>query len=304
MNRLVRAIAHALQRLAALLLGLAGNEDVDSHRRPVRADGSPPPDWLRRMRRDPPRDWLERIRRGRPRWVGGSTPAAPAWPAPLVGLDAPTLPSPGGGGKIAEAAEPTFGAPTLPSPGGGGKGAEAGGGEPISPSIFLGREIGERAASRGDERATGRLSAASPSSADAADERAVVAQAPDALGSRAHPAPKKHNRHGRWFEGIRRARDGGPMAEVAPPLPGRSEGQPLDDLFGSAWPRMSVVPPSGAGDLPRQAFYEIEELPFEADADDPWPDLLADPPGDGGDPATIWRGWERRERLAREQRGD
>ena len=77
MNRLVRAIAHALQRFAALLLGLARDEDVESRQRLVRADGSPPPDWLRRMRHGPPRDWVERVRRGRPRWMKGSTPVGP-----------------------------------------------------------------------------------------------------------------------------------------------------------------------------------------------------------------------------------
>ena len=58
-------------------------------------------------------------------------------------------------------------------------------------------------------------------------------------------------------------------------------------------------------DLQHQAVYEIEEeLPFDAGPDDPWPDLPAEAPADEADPVTLWRGWERRERLAREQRGD
>ena len=68
---------------------------------------------------------------------------------------------------------------------------------------------------------------------------------------------------------------------------------------------MSVVAPPAAADLQHQAVYEIEEeLPFDAGPDDPWPDLPAEAPADEADPVTLWRGWERRERLAREQRGD
>jgi hypothetical protein len=50
--------------------------------------------------------------------------------------------------------------------------------------------------------------------------------------------------------------------------------------------------------------FEIDELSLPAAPDNSWPDLPADPPAETEDPVTLWRGWERRERLAREQRGD
>jgi hypothetical protein len=54
----------------------------------------------------------------------------------------------------------------------------------------------------------------------------------------------------------------------------------------------------------RNVVFEIDELSLPAAPDNPWPDLPADPPAETEDPVTLWRGWERRERLAREQRGD
>ena len=72
---------------------------------------------------------------------------------------------------------------------------------------------------------------------------------------------------------------------------------------------MSVVSPPAmsidtAADSRRTVMYEIDELPIDADSEDPWPDLPADPAADVGDAITVWRGWERRQRLAQEQRGD
>lgn len=342
MNRLVRAIAHALQRFASLLLGLARDEDVESRQRPVRADGSPPPDWLRRMRHGPPRDWVERVRRGRPRWMKGSTPVAPPSPAPVFGPDdnEPSLPtasdevptSPHGGGEVARLMTPPGGQPPArssrgviaPAPiGRPRKGKEGAGASPPAPGVIFPLPPGE-----------GRVEASigSPSSPAAADERAVVVQAPSASGGPAQGARKKQIRHQHWFESIRRTGDGGPEAVVAPPIPAHTDEPPLDHLFGLAWPpieapwnrgangafkaptpssprrggkdAVSVVAPPAAADLQHQAVYEIEELPFDAGPDDPWPDLPAEAPADEADPVTLWRGWERRERLAREQRGD
>lgn len=70
-----------------------------------------------------------------------------------------------------------------------------------------------------------------------------------------------------------------------------------------AVPHLSVVAPRAPAER-QQAIYEIQEIPAEAGSRPPWPDLPGDPPADPPDPTSIWRRWARRERLAREQRGD
>lgn len=100
------------------------------------------------------------------------------------------------------------------------------------------------------------------------------------------------NRDGTWA-GEGRAL---PALEPAPRVP---LGEPHRSV---AAPHLSVVAP-GAFTERHQAIYEIQEIPAEA-ARHPWPDLPSDPPPDAPDPLSLWRRWERRQRLAREQRGD
>lgn len=309
MNRFVRAIAHALQRLASLLLGLAGDEDVASPW-PVRAEGSPPPDWLRRMRRDPPRDWLERVRRGRPRWMGGSTPAAPPRPATVVDMDDPE-----------EAATPQ---PYAPQQTGG----------EMPANVTLPRRAGGRSSSTphpdplpygGKEK--GRvggeiLEAPTPHrKPPPRGGRGSAGRVGGEITERSAPSPDPPPQWGT----LRSARMGGQIAEAAarqpaPPSDGESvnprtnlpeQGAGETDLEWGVVRLLNPDPPLQR-ERERNAVYEIEELdaPTQALPREqgreiyPWPDLPADPPADAGDPATIVRGMERRERLAREQRGD
>jgi len=359
MNRLFRAIAHALQRLASLLLGVAGNEDAGSPQRPVRADGSPPPDWLRRMRRDPPRDWLERVRRGRPRWIGGTTPVPPASlispPPPgegRVGVDSAADPPPQGKTEVSEIlSTPTN--PTLPR--------EEGGRYPSTPH-------------RDPLRQSGRASSGSVGGRIV--EAPTPHRSPPPQGGRArsgrvggeiaeadtpHPEPPRQGGRLRLFRPNappQWERQDTPHPD--PPPQGGTEINPQEGRERFAWWGVEESPhpgppPQGGRERDRHwgredtTVYGIEELdaptptlperlkrspgtdvsiarmalkrhsrgatpraplawgdgPGEQGRETlPWPDLPDDPPADSIDPVTLWRDWDRRERLAREQRGD